>query len=201
MAAAVQPLFMLRIEVDGHCRGGPPIKPWVARIIGPDAKYGLAREFVNPMQDWAHARRAWSGNLYGVVSTFPLRDGHLYEIHRAEGNPSKRHATRAFYALSAGELSEVSTELALRRVAGDSAGVVLTVREWPERTLVTDLSDDAGIIGYAVVGMKRMYWLREGHTYDVRDVDARDADRSRVLRVVDGRLHSEEVASWPSQQL
>jgi hypothetical protein len=199
--APVQPLFMLRIEVDGHCRGGPPIKPWVARIRGADAQYGLGREFVQPMQDWAQARRAWSGNLYGVVSTYPLRDGCLYEVHRAEGTPSQRHATRSFYELSAGRLEHIETIALLQRVADGAPGASLSVREFPGRTLVTDLAEDAGVVAYAVVGQKRIYWLREGRAYDVRDVDARDADRCRVLRVTGGRLCSEDVAAWPSRQL
>ncbi|HEU4732408.1 MAG TPA: hypothetical protein VFT22_31150 [Kofleriaceae bacterium] len=58
------PLYMLRIEVDGHFHGGPPPKPWVARIHGPSEQYGLAREFIRAMNDWKDAHRAWSGNLW-----------------------------------------------------------------------------------------------------------------------------------------
>jgi len=84
-------LYFLRIEVDGHFHGGPPVKPWVAEITGTCPRYGLARDFIRPMNDWAGARVAWSGNTYGVIATFPLREGRLYEVQRCEGNSSKRH--------------------------------------------------------------------------------------------------------------
>lgn len=200
MSATVRPLFMLRIEIDGHHRGGAPVKPWVARILGPSAKFGLEREFVRPMNDWAKAHQAWSGNTYGVVATFPMRDGYLYEVQRAAGSSSKRHITRTFHWLDGGELAEEPVDIALRRVSGNAPGALLRVREWPERTLVTDLAETSPV-AFSVVDGERLYWLREGHAYDVRDVGPRDAARARLLRVVDGAIEKQRVQSWPSQTL
>jgi hypothetical protein len=111
-------LFMLEIEIDGHFHGTPRVpKPWVARIDGPDPKYGLAREFISPFNDWENARRAHSGNIYGRVANFPLRRGHIYEVSRLEGRPSKRHIIREFAWLGDDELEILDPEDVLDRVA------------------------------------------------------------------------------------
>lgn len=193
---------MLRIEVDGQFHGGPPLKPWVARLLGPDAKFGLAREFVQPMRDWAKAHRAWSGNLYGVIATYPLRSDNMYEVCRPAGTASKRHLTREFHWLARGELNRRTVEDVLRWSAPDThQGTILRVREIPDRTLVSNMTAAHETVGFAVVGTERVYFLREGHVYDVRDVDRRDQDRSRMLQVVDGQLESHRVKSWPSATL
>lgn len=80
---------LLRIEVDGHFHGSPVVpRPWVAKITGTDPRFGLRREFVQTLNDWEHARRACSGNLYGVVANFPVREGHVHEVSRLRGSPS-----------------------------------------------------------------------------------------------------------------
>lgn len=191
---------MLRIEVDGHFHGRPPEKPWVARITGPDEKYGLVREFVRPLNDWSDARRAWSGNVYGVVSAFPLREGHLYEVKRTEGKPSKRHVVRQFYWLEASKLTEIGPEAALQRIAGGAAGAAFRTREFPGRTRVTDLIEPEPV-GFVVRGTERVYWLRDGREYDVRDVDRRGQDRCRLVRVHAGQLDIESVRRWPEQTI
>src|SRR5690606_10527437 len=127
---------------------------------------------------------------YGVVSTFPLRDGHLYEVQQTAGTPSKRHVVRRFYWLEGGELEELEPEDALRRTVGGANGAPLRVRAFPRRTLVTDLTDAAAVVPFCTLGPQRLYWLLEGREYDVRDVDRKDCDRCRVIRVENGELHS-----------
>jgi len=195
-----RPLFILRIEVDGHCRGGSPIKPWVARIDGPCSRFGLVRTFVDPMNDWGAAHRANSGNLYGVVATFPLREGHLYEVQRAAGNSSKRHAVREFYWLEGGKMTELAPEDALRHASGGTPGATLSVREFHGRTLVTDLTR-GDPVAFVARDRQRVYWLLDGREYDVRDVGKRDQDRCRIVRVNDGELDIQQVYKWPSATL
>lgn len=117
-------LHMLRIEVDGHCRGGPPIRPWVAEVTGTCPRYGLARAFVTPLNDWADARMTWGGRLYGMVATYPLREGRLYEVAQAKGKPSKRHLARSFRLVEARERRELSAEEALERADGGGGACV-----------------------------------------------------------------------------
>lgn len=118
-------LYLLDIELDGHIHGlANAPKPWVARIGGPDPKFGLARDFIAPFNDWENARRAKSGNVYGRIAHFPLRRGHLYEISRLRGRPSKRHISREFAWIDAGGLEAVEPEDVLDRLAG-AAGVSL----------------------------------------------------------------------------
>src|SRR5690606_30340672 len=116
-------IYMLKIEIDGHFHGSSNVpRPWVARIDGPDPKYGLAREFVQPMNDWESAHRSCRGNVYGVVAHFPMRRGHLYEVSRLRGRSSKRHVAREFGWLGDGKLEPLDPEDALDRIA-DAPGV------------------------------------------------------------------------------
>jgi hypothetical protein len=199
-ADMTRPLFMLRVEVDGHCRGGPPIKPWVARIDGPCSRFGLARRFIDPMNDWENAHRAQSGNLYGVVATFPLREGHIYEVQRAAGNSSKRHVVREVYWLEGGKMREMDLGEALRHTSGGGAGAPLTVREFRGRTLVTDLTR-CDPVAFVTRDRERHYWLLDGREYDVRDVGKRDQDRCRIVKVDGGEFNIRQVYHWPSATL
>lgn len=76
---------------DAHCRlydkqikmvgngldlGYKSNRPWVARITGRDAIYGLAREFVRGQIDYS---RANSKGSRGVYLYFPLKEG-IYEV-------------------------------------------------------------------------------------------------------------------------
>lgn len=116
-------LVLLKIEEDGHHRGGKPPRPWAAEITGLDPKFGLARSFVPALRDYRDAHAAWSGNVYGVVATFPLREGRLYEVARAEGRPSKRVFVRRFWFVEGGEMHERTAEeaLAWATAQGDKA--------------------------------------------------------------------------------
>jgi hypothetical protein len=104
-------LVILRIEIDGSFRGSPNVpKPWVARITGTDPKFGLAREFVAPMNDWSNAHVAHSGNLYHRVSQFNLREGNLYEVSKSIGKPSKRRVVREFFTVTDGAFVPVDPD-------------------------------------------------------------------------------------------
>lgn len=54
-------------------------RPWVARITGRSAQFGLVREFVKPKRDYSEANRTGSR---GIVCWFELDEG-VYEVHEA----------------------------------------------------------------------------------------------------------------------
>ena len=165
-------LYLLHIEIDGHFHGSSEVpKPWVARIGGPCERYGLQREFVQPMNDWRHARRAWSGNTYGVRSTFALRDGNLYEVSRLRGRTSKRYVAREFVAISGGKRQPLDPDEALARAEGDDApAAILRVREDEETPpYVAEIRGlcDQPRLGFVLVAGWRRYRLREGRSYHI----------------------------------
>lgn len=196
---------MYRIEVDGHFHGSPDVpRPWVARIDGTDPKYGLRRTFVDRLNDWKDARVACSGNLYGVVATFPLRDGGLYEVSRLRGKPSKRHVAREFWRLDDGKMTEIEPLDALAAAERhDDEVTVLRVAENPEnRPWVAEI---AGLgmptkLGFVVVEGRRIYRLRHGRLYEVREVVAGEERRRFLLSGDDLReLAQREALSWLAQ--
>jgi hypothetical protein len=115
---------ILKIEIDGHFHGGEPVKPWVAEITGPDPKFGLACQFIKAMNDCSEARQAWSGNIYGRVSHYPLRDGGLYEVQRCRGKSSKRHVVREFNRVTDGKRVTLTPEEALSILDGGQPAVI-----------------------------------------------------------------------------
>jgi hypothetical protein len=184
-------LKMYKIEIDGHFHGGPPPKPWVAKIVGVDPeRFGLRREFVKAMNDWKNAHAAWSGNLYGVVATFPLHDGNLYEVSRCRGKSSKRYVAREFYSLIGGRMIERTPDEALA-IAEGAAGParVLEVRDDPDdRPWVAEV---AGLgtprrLGWVVVDGKRHYRLWPGRVYEVGEKGDRKlltVEGDRIVRL------------------
>jgi len=115
-------LVMLRIEVDGHFRGmrsrAAIPRPWVAEIVGTCERNGLRRgDFVERMTDWSQAHVAHSGNLYGRVDTYALREGRMYEVSRCEGSPSRRHVKRRLYVAREGQLVEIQRHEAISMMA------------------------------------------------------------------------------------
>jgi len=188
---------MLSIEIDGHFHGSPDVpRPWVARVDGIDQKYGLRREFVRPLNDWAESRRAWSGNIYGRVARFPLRDGNLYEVSRLRGNSSRRRVEREFLELAAGKRAKLDPLEALARVDGGGPALTLELPDdcdgdvWVAR--VTGLGTPERL-GWVVVGVQRQYRLRDG-VYEVVEQGER-----RLLGVRDLRrewLREPEAMSW-----
>jgi hypothetical protein len=171
---AVSPLYLLRIEVDGHFHGSSDVpKPWVARIDGMCEKYGLRRSFVEKMNDWRDARKAWSGNTYGVVATFPLRGGHVYEVSRTRGDSSKRHVAREFVRIDdAGKRHKITADDALahaERYEGPAALLRMDEPEPQTRSWVAEVArlGMPRVVGWVVVDGARRYRLRPGRLYEV----------------------------------
>jgi hypothetical protein len=159
-------LNLLRIEIDGHFNGSKIVpKPWVAQITGTDPKWGLVRKFLDPMNDWTDARRAWSGNLYGRVAQFALRDGNLYEVFRAKGKSSRRYMAREFLLVSGGKRKAIDPEEALAHVDGGKPCCVVSLPEDREGT--SWVSEITGLgtprrLGFVVVGEARKYRCPDG---------------------------------------
>lgn len=157
---------LLRIEIDGHFHGSPEVpKPWVAEITGPDPKFGLSRKFLDPMNDWTDAHRACSGNLYGRVAQFALRDGNLYEVSRLKGRASKRYVAREFIAVKNCKRVGVEPEEALARVDGGGQACIVEIPE--DRDGTSWVSEVTGLgtpsrLGFVVVDSVRKYRCRDG---------------------------------------
>jgi hypothetical protein len=195
-----KPFLFLRIELDGHFHGSSNVpKPWVAKITGSSTKYGLKREFVTPMNDWEKAKKAWSGNLYGITSVFALREGEMYEISRLRGRPSKRHVSREFVWVENRKMHPCTPLDALAYVEK---------YEGPFKTYLLDDCTDGSkwvenIVGlgdsvklpWVVVDGKRHYRLRPDHLYEVSN------QGKRGLVIVDAELKAslisqEEALRW-----
>lgn len=73
-------------------------RPWVARIVGPDPKFGLEREFLTSYRDYANS----TGEM-GITKSFFLEDGY-YEIKEIV---SAKHDRRYFARVSDGAFVEV----------------------------------------------------------------------------------------------
>ena len=166
---------MLRIEIDGHFHGSQDVpRPWVARIDGPSPKWGLQREFIQPMNDWRDASRACSGNTYGVMATFPLRSGHLYEVSRLRGRSSKRHVAREFGVVVGGKLEKLEPAEALERATGVSESVAFEIRDDeidPPWVAEVKRVGSTTKLGFVVVDGDRRYALRRDGMYEVRERD------------------------------
>ncbi len=77
--------------------------PWVARIVGPDPKWGLKREFVGHKRDYAEANGFGSR---GVMHVYLLPPG----VYEARELVSWARDRRYFVRSEAGALSEISRE-------------------------------------------------------------------------------------------
>jgi len=160
MVMKKHPFSILRIEVPAHYKGGSPIKPWVATIDGIHPKWGLSRSFITPMNDWSNAHSAWSGNLYGVVATWLLRENVLYEIR---SGPHQRQFAR----FENGKSTSVEPLQALRVAdGGGDAAVLKVVENVLDRPWVRDVSA-AQRNGFVLDDGVRIYRLRDGHRYRV----------------------------------
>lgn len=80
----------------------PSRRPWVARILGPDRKFGLRREFLTGLKDYREANGTGSR---GVYLTFVLRDGELYEVQELLSWSRER---RYFCHVKAGKIVEMT---------------------------------------------------------------------------------------------
>lgn len=177
---------MLSIEIDGHFHGSPDVpRPWVARIDGTSAKWGLAREFVQPMNDWAEAKAAMSGNIYGRVARFALRDGNVYEVSRLRGSSSKRHVAREFLAIVGGKRTALSPLDALERVDGGGGAGIIKIPE--DRDGTSWVASVRGLgtptrLGFVVEKGIRWYRVRDG-LYEVVERERRSFVLVQDLRV------------------
>ena len=98
-------LYLLRIELDAHVRGERPERPWVAEITGTCPRYGLRRAFVAPMKDWSNAHVSMRGRTYGVVATYALHEGRVYEVQRYMGR-QRRRLSRSFAIVDGGMMRD-----------------------------------------------------------------------------------------------
>jgi hypothetical protein len=187
-------LHFLRIEIDGHFHGGPPVRPWVAQITGTDPQYGLARTFVRPLNDWADARRAWSGNVYGIVATFPVYEGQLYEVSHCVGRSSKRRVERYFARWQDGAQTTCEPLEALASVDGGAPAAILRLPEDDETWVAHIPEPGAGQrLGFVLIDTQRHYRLADGlyrvcESGALRWVGVREAQAAR--------LTDEEARAW-----
>lgn len=92
-------------------------KPWVARITGPDPKFGFCREFVSGIADYSRSNRP---GTRGVYYHFELSDG-VYEV---KGGTSWASAgERWFVRVADGKGEQITMSQVLEAVAG-KVGVV-----------------------------------------------------------------------------
>lgn len=94
-------MVTLKLEQIGNAR------PWVARIIGTDPKYGVAREFATGVRDYSQANKP---RTRGVYTTYTLDEG-IWEINapRSWGN------VRRYWArCSGGKVEEITGADALK---------------------------------------------------------------------------------------
>lgn len=105
----------LRQEIRALQFGQKRLKPWVAKIIGTDDKYGLKREFIRPQtKDFSRANSTGSRGIYAY---YTLDDG-VYEINR---RVSWKKADRYFVRVNDGQITEISREEVLACLKSDSS--------------------------------------------------------------------------------
>lgn len=85
-------------------------RPWVARITGPDERFGLAREFIEPRRDYREA----SNSGRGVILVFALRPG----IHEVKEITSGRYFERRFVTVTPDGKIRATTSLELFELTG-----------------------------------------------------------------------------------
>lgn len=94
-----------RYERDVYLRGmaRSELKPWVARILGPDKKYGLQREFLHGQRDYTFANSIGSRGIYEY---FALTPG-VYEVNE---RLTWKRARRYFVRVEGTEIAEISRD-------------------------------------------------------------------------------------------
>ena len=89
--------------IDVISYGQKGLRPWVARITGYDAQYGLAREFVSSARDYSFANSIGSR---GIFEYFALTDG-IYEVNECI---RLGQARRYFIRVKKGTITEITRE-------------------------------------------------------------------------------------------
>jgi len=155
------PIYMMEMPVGS--RADQP-KPWAARITGADPKYGLAREFITPMNDWIDARRNFRGEIRGIVAHFPLRNG-VHEICGSDG-------AREFIRVAGGEKHESDWLGALQSVYGRTgAEHRVAETDGPMHIARVRGLGMPEIMGWVVRDGERCYWLPPGLYESVAGID------------------------------
>ena len=80
-----------------------PRRPWVAKILGRDERYGLARQFVKRQVDYSESNSTGSR---GVYYYYHLDEG-IYEVNELVSWNNER---RYFLRSGSGEVTEISKE-------------------------------------------------------------------------------------------
>lgn len=161
-------LKILRIEIDGHFHGSSDVpRPWVAQIDGIDPKFGLARIFVDRLNDYRTARRAHSGNMYGMVAAFPLHEGKIYEVSRLRGSSSKRHVAREFWRVADGRMQALGALEALSLAEPYAGPTVEYVVTDGTRVARVDGLGTPATCGFVLVETARLYRLRVGAIHEI----------------------------------
>jgi hypothetical protein len=106
------------IERHGHWQATDTSRPWVARITGPDTRYGLARRFVEGQIDFSQANSVGSR---GVMLYFALAPG-VYEVYaRVSWTRSRRYFCQAHEDASITEMTREEVEQWLARLAASAS--------------------------------------------------------------------------------
>jgi hypothetical protein len=71
-------------------------RPWVARIVGINARFGFERHFVRPRRDYSQSVKRMSGKLAGVVDCFLLETGWVCEVFEP-GRGGKKHPDKRYF--------------------------------------------------------------------------------------------------------
>jgi hypothetical protein len=103
-----------RYERDVYLRGmaRPELKPWVARILGPDPKYGFKREFIHGQRDYTFSNSVGSRGIYEY---FALTPG-IYEVNE---RLTWKRARRYFVRVEGTEITEISKDEVLECLKSD----------------------------------------------------------------------------------
>jgi hypothetical protein len=92
-----------RVERYAEMMGRDKARPWVARIVGFDKKYGFKREFQRGQRDYSKANSIGSR---GVYEYFALKPG-IYEVHE---RLTWKRTRRYFCRVQEAEIIEINRE-------------------------------------------------------------------------------------------
>lgn len=192
-----QKLHMLRIEIDSHFRGSAAVpRPWVARLDGPCPRFGMARTFLDALNDWSGADRTCSGRRRGVVACFSLRGGAVYEVSRLRGRSSKRHVAREFCRIEDdGSWTDLELDEALAAADPYPGGAVPHWLPDGSRVSVVHGLGTPTPLGFLLDGDRRRFRLRRDALHEVLAPDG----CQRLLRVIGDSVEpisSQEALEW-----
>lgn len=100
---------MTKKMIDVIRYGQRRLRPWVARIVGLDDRFGLAREFIIGMRDYSQSNSIGS---FGIYEYFALPIG-IYEINESVKLGKTR---RYFIHVQSGKIVEISKHEVFERV-------------------------------------------------------------------------------------